>query len=406
MNGDAGEVRIERIRAVRTAPEGIRLVIVKVETSTPGLYGLGCATFTQRPLAVCSAIEDYLDPLLRGADAQQIEDCWHVARLSSYWRDGPVLNNALGGVDMALWDLKGKIAGLPLYQLLGGKLRASARVYVHAHGQDASEVTDSARALLEAGFSAIRCQVGVAGAGTYGVGAAGTATQQVAFDPDRYARVVPALFAHLRDELGWDVDLLHDTHERLAPPAAVRLARELEPFGLYFLEDVVAPEDHGWLEHLRRHAAVPLAIGELATRGEDLAALAVGRLVDYLRPHLSDLGGITPARKLAALAEAFGVRMAWHGPGDASPVAHAANLHLDLALSNFGIQEWTPLTDASREVFPGAPTIDAGALVANEQPGLGIDLDERAAARHPYPEDNLNGSWRPVRLADGSVIRP
>ncbi len=249
MNGDAGEVRIERIRAVRTAPEGIRLVIVKVETSTPGLYGLGCATFTQRPLAVCSAIEDYLDPLLRGADAQQIEDCWHVARLSSYWRDGPVLNNALGGVDMALWDLKGKIAGLPLYQLLGGKLRASARVYVHAHGRDASEVTDSARALLEAGFSAIRCQVGVAGAGTYGVGAAGTATQQVAFDPDRYARVVPTLFAHLRDELGWDVDLLHDTHERLAPPAAVRLARELEPFGLYFLEDVVAPEDHGWLEH-------------------------------------------------------------------------------------------------------------------------------------------------------------
>lgn len=406
MSEDTGRLRIERIRAIRTAPEGIRLVIVKVETDTPGLYGLGCATFTQRPLAVCSAIEDYLDPLLRGADAQRIEDCWHVARLSSYWRDGPVLNNALGGVDMALWDLKGKIAGLPLYQLFGGKLRDRARVYVHAHGRDAREVADAARAWLERGFSAIRCQVGEAGAGTYGVGAAGTAAQQAAFDPDRYARAVPELFSHLREELGWDVDLLHDTHERLAPPAAVHLAKELERFGLYFLEDVVAPEDHAWLEHLRRHAAVPLAIGELATRGEDLATLAAARLVDYLRPHLSDLGGITPARKLAALAEAFGVRTAWHGPGDASPVAHAANLHLDLALSNFGIQEWTPLGDASHEVFPGAPTTDSGGLVANDQPGLGIDLDEAAAVRYPYPEDDLNGSWRPVRLADGSVIRP
>lgn len=406
MRRDPFGVQIARIRAIRCAPEGIRLVIVKVETDTAGLYGLGCATFTQRPLAVSSAIEDYLDPLLRGADAQRIEDCWHVARLSSYWRDGPVLNNALGGVDMALWDLKGKIAGLPLYQLLGGKLRERARVYVHAHGRDEHEVTDAAQAWLDKGFRAIRCQVGDAGVGTYGVGAAGTDAQQGAFDPDRYGRAVPALFAHLREELGWELDLLHDTHERLAPPAAVRLAKELEPFGLYFLEDVVAPEDHGWLEHLRRHTAIPLAIGELATRGEDLAGLVTARLVDYIRPHLSDLGGITPARKLAALAEAFGVRTAWHGPGDASPVAHAANLHLDLALANFGIQEWTPIGDASREVFPGAPTTESGGLVANDQPGLGIDLDERAAARHPYPEDDLNGSWRPVRLADGSVIRP
>src|SRR5919201_6339295 len=160
-------LRITRVRPICTAPEGIRLVVVKVETSEPGLYGLGCATFTQRPLAVVSAIQDYLEPFLIGRDPNDIEDIYQAAYLSSYWRSGPVLNNALSGVDEALWDIKGKRAGMPVYQLLGGKTRSSASLYAHASGQDIQEVEDRARQFMEQGYRYVRCQVALQGYATY-----------------------------------------------------------------------------------------------------------------------------------------------------------------------------------------------------------------------------------------------
>ena len=407
--------RVRDVRVILTAPDGIRLVVVKVETDEPGLFGLGCATFTQRPLAVAAAVEHYLKPLLLGRSPHDIEDVWQAAYVSSYWRNGPVLNNALSGVDEALWDLKGKLAGLPVYQLLGGRCRVAAPLYVHASGRDAREVEEDARRYMEQGFRHVRCQVAVPGSSTYGVAGALDSEEphpahlrlrQEAWDPAAYVRIVPRLFEHLRSALGDEVELLHDIHERVAPPDAIRLAKALEPYRLFFLEDPFAPEDNGWFPLLRQQAAVPIAMGELYSNPAEYVPLIKDRLIDFIRVHVSDIGGLTPARKLAAFCEFFGVRTAWHGPGDVSPVGHAANLHLDLTVPNFGIQEAHLFGERTREVFPGCPEIRDGMLWANEVPGLGVELDEAAAARYPFPEHPLNGAWPPVRLADGTVQRP
>jgi mannonate dehydratase len=408
-------VRIRDVRVILTAPDGIRLVIVRIDTTEPLLSGIGCATFTQRPLVVKTAVEEYLRPQLIGRSPHDIEDIWQALHVSSYWRTGPVLNNALSGVDMALWDIKGKLAGLPLYQLLGGACRVAAPLYSHASGRDPAEVEEDARRLMDAGFRYVRCQVAVPGAATYGVDhglddddphPSHLRLLQEAWDPDAYVRIVPRLFERLRANLGDEVQLLHDIHERVPPMAAVNLARALEPFRLFFLEDPFAPEDNGWFPILRQQTSTPIAMGELYVNPNEYVPLIKDRLIDFIRVHLSDIGGITPARKLAALCEFFGVRTAWHGPGDASPVGHAANLHLDLAVPNFGVQEGYLFPERTREVFPGAPEIRDGMLWANDRPGLGLEIDETAAARYPFPDHPLNGAWPAVRLWDGTVQRP
>lgn len=406
-------VRIRDIEVILTAPDGIRLVIVKVHTSEPGLHGVGCATFTQRPLAVVEAIEHYLKPMAIGRDVHDIEDIWQSGYLSSYWRGGPVLNNALSGLDMALWDIKGKLAGMPVYQLMGGKCRMAANVYVHASGMDFAEVEDSANAFREEGYHYIRCQVAVPNSATYGVSSKKDSKhayhldpKQESWDPDAYARIVPKLFDHIRGALGEDVELLHDIHERVPPITAIRIAKEVEQFGLFFLEDPFAPEDNGYFPLLRQQSATPIAMGELYVNQAEYIDLVKDRLIDFMRVHISDIGGLTPARKLAAYCEYFGVRTAWHGPGDASPVAHAANLQLDLCCPNFGIQEAYLPPERTRAVFPGTPEIHHGMMWSNEKPGLGIDIDEKEAARYPFPDHSINGAWPPIRLKDGTVQRP
>ncbi len=414
-SGAAGGPCIRDVRVILTAPEGIRLVIVKVETDEPELYGLGCATFTQRPLAVATAIEKYLEPQVVGRSVHDIEDIWSMLAVSSYWRSGPVLNNAISGIDMALWDIKGKLAGMPVYDLLGGRCRTAATVYVHASGREPVEVEDEARGFMEQGFTHVRCQVAVPGSSTYGVAGALDSEEphpahlrlrQESWDPSAYARTVPALFEHLRLTLGDRVELLHDIHERVPAITAFGIARALEPYRLFFLEDPLAPEDNGYFPLLRQQTSIPLAMGELYVNVNEILPLIKDRLIDFIRVHLSDIGGITPARKLAAVCELFGVRTAWHGPGDVSPVGHAANLHLDLAVPNFGIQEAHRFDEVCREVFPGTPEIHHGMMWANDKPGLGIDIDEALAARYPYPDHPLNGAWPPVRLRDGTVQRP
>jgi len=412
-------VTITDVRAICTAPDGIRLVVVKVETSDPGLWGVGCATFTQRPLAVVTAIEQYLKPFLVGRDPDDIEDIWQASYVSSYWRGGPVLNNAMSGVDEALWDIKGKRAGMPVYQLLGGRVRRAADVYVHANGRDVDELEDRVRAFQEEGFRHIRCQVDVPGYATYGKGSADPLTDRVGrptverlglrqdpWEPGPYCRLVPSVFEALRNRLGGEVELLHDVHERVPPILAIQLAKDLEPFHLFFLEDVFAPEDQEYFRILRPQTSTPLAMGELYVNAAEAVPLIRDRLIDFVRVHISDIGGITPARKLAALAEFFGVRTAWHGPGDVSPVGHAANLHLDLATTNFGIQEAYLFPERTRAVFPGCPEIRDGAMWANDRPGLGIDIDEELAAAYPFPEHPYQGAWPEIRRSDGTVIRP
>ncbi len=410
-------MRITGVKCILTAPAGVGLAVVKVETSEPGLYGVGCATFTQRLLAVQTVVEEYLQPLLVGRDPHRIEDIWQLVYQNAYWRNGPVLNNALSGVDQALWDIEGKVAGLPLYQLLGGKVRNGAIIYTHADGRDPSEVLDRVRALQEDGFGYIRCQMG----GYGGVARADGSTLPISdeqrsgtgpmFDRAAYARGTLELFGHLRGELGFEVELLHDVHERLAPIEAIRLAKDLEPFRLFFLEDPLAPEDQAWLAELRSQTATPIAMGELFSHPLEWKGLIAGRLIDFIRVHLSDIGGITPARKLAALAESFGVRTAFHGPADVSPVGHAANLHLDLTLPNFGIQEFTGIPDVLRDVFPGAPEWRGGYLYPGDGPGLGVDVDEDLARRYPLHADMAQFKdgvveWTQARLPDGTLARP
>lgn len=399
-----GEIAIRDVKTILTAPEGINLVVVKIETSEPGLYGLGCATFTQRYLTVANAVEHYLKPFLIGKDPQRIEDIWQTAMVSSYWRNGPVLNNALSGVDMALWDIKGKRAGMPLYELLGGKCREAAAVYRHADGRDEREVEENARSFMEQGVRYVRCQLGGYGGRGQTIRSPAGALPGAYYDPDAYARSVPRLFDHLRASIGFEIELLHDVHERVPPIEAVRLAKQLEPYRLFFLEDPLSPEQLDGFAAIRGQSATPIAMGELFTHPREWTPLISGSLIDFIRVHISAIGGLTPARKLAALGEAFGVRTAWHGPGDVSPVGHAANLHLDLCVPNFGVQEWYGFSDRIREVFPGCPELRDGYAYPNDKPGLGVDIDEALAAR--YPCVNRLPDWTLARLPDGTSARP
>lgn len=395
-------MKITNVKTILTAPDGIRLVVVKVETSEPGLYGLGCATFTQRPLAVATAVDEYLKPFLIGKDPGNIEDIFQTSFVSSYWRNGPVLNNALSGVDIALWDILGKRAGMPVYQLLGGKCRDAVTLYAHAGGSDFQEVSENIRRYMEQGYRYVRAQVAIPGYSTYGASGGGTP----AFEPTPYVNTVVKLFAHLREQLGDEVELLHDVHERIPPIQAINLAKLLEPYHLFFLEDPFAPEDVDYFQLMRQQTSTPIAMGELFNNPNEYVPLIKERLIDFIRVHISQIGGISPARKLAAFCEFFGVRTAWHGPGDVSPVGHAANVALDLACYNFGIQEQHVFRENTREVFPGCPEIRDGCYWASEAPGLGMDINESLAARFPFPEHPLNGGWPPVRRRDGTVIRP
>ena len=398
------KVCIRDIRTIATAPSGIDVLVVKVETTEPGLYGLGCATFTQRYKAVVSAVEDYLKPMLCGRPVDAIEDIFQQTMVNSYWRNGPVLNNAISGVDEALWDIKGKMAGMPVYQLLGGKCREGVPVYRHTDGRDPVEVEDKIRALMAEGYRYLRAQQGSYGGRDQRIVKPDRAPDGAYYDPQAYARSIPKLFDHLRSHLGFEIELLHDVHERLQPIDALRLAKDLEPYRLFFLEDALAPEQTDWFRQLRSASTTPIAMGELFNNPNEWMPLIKDQLIDYIRVHVSQIGGITPAKKLANVCEAFSVKTAWHGPGDVSPVGHAANLHLDISSPAFGIQEWAGFTDNDREVFPGCPEIRNGYAYLNDRPGLGIDIDEEKAARFPCL-DKIP-TWTMTRWPDGTAVRP
>ena len=399
------ELKIVAVQTFITQPCGQRLIVVKVLTSQAGLYGLGCATFTQRHMAVKAALDHHIGPFAVGRSARDIEDLWQAAMVNGYWRSGPVLNNAISGVDMALWDIKGKLAGMPCCDLWGGRCRPAAAVYVHGGGNTPEEAAESVRRLMAEGYRHIRCQLG-GYPGTDGEKAARPdgAAPGAYFDPKEKLRRIPALFEHLRREFGDGVELLHDVHERLAPIDAVWLAKALEPYRLFFLEDALAPEDVEWFANIRAACATPLAMGELFTNPREFVPLVAGRLIDFIRCHVSAIGGVTPALKLAHLCDAFGVRTAWHGPGDVSPVGMAANVHMDVACRNFGIQEWAIRPPVEYEMFPGTPEVRGGYAYPNERPGLGIEFDEKLAAR--FPPDDRPVDWTVSRLPDGTLWWP
>lgn len=397
-------VTIKDVQVITVQPDTQRLVIVKVITSEPGLYGLGCATFTQRFHAVVAALEEHIKPFVIGRDVSRIEDMWQMMMVNGYWRNGPVLNNAISGIDQALWDIKGKQANMPVYDLLGGKCREAAAVYVHSDGSSPQEVVESAQAFMAQGYRYIRLQMGGYGGQNARDARPDGALDGAYYDPRAYVRNMLMMLEYGRDKLGDEVELLHDIHERLAPIDAVGFAKAVEPLKLFFLEDALAPEDIDWFAHMRAVCTTPIAMGELFNNPHEWRTLIERRLIDFIRMHISQMGGISPARNTAIHAQLYGIRTAWHGPGDTSPVGHAANLHLDLWSPNFGIQEWCRFPELVYEMFPGMPEVRNGYMYPNDKPGLGIDINEKLAAQYPCKDEVMH--WTQTRLPDGSPARP
>jgi len=412
-------LKITKVKAIATCPHGIELVVVKVETSEPGLYGLGCATFRQRAHAVVSAIDKYLNDFCKGKDVDNIEDMWQTAYQSSYWRNGPVLNNALSGLDQALWDIKGKRANMPVYQLLGGKCRFAIDCYAHASGETPEAVAESVKGFMEKGFRHVRIQMGGYGASQTlgGYGESGEAVEpdykkagfgmpdDNAMDSVAYTKGVVKMFDTVRQQCGEKIELLHDIHERIQPMEAINLLKALEQFRPFFIEDPLSPENLGYFKLLRQQTTVPIAMGELFNSPHEWVGPMTDRWFDFIRIHISQIGGITPAMKVARLGEWFNVKTAWHGPGDVSPVGHAANAHIDFAVWNFGIQESVHFTETLQEIFPGCPYVKDGYMYVNEAPGLGVTVNEKLAAKYPLPDVQMN-NWTQLRKNDGTPVRP
>jgi len=398
-------IKITDIKATITCPYVMNMIVVRVETNQPGLYGLGCATYAQRCKAVVTNIKEHIRPLLVGRDPGDIQDLWQLLNVNGYWRNGPVVNSALGGVDMALWDIKGKMANMPVYQLLGGKCREAVAIYRYAGGATKEEVLEQAQRYWEKGYHYIRCQILPEHCSPpYTLWRTENPKDGFHCDPLKYLRTNVDMFAYIRREMGFDVQLLHDAHERLLPMDAIRFAKELEPARLFFLEDLFSPEQGEYLRILRPQCATPIAQGELFVSPNDWLTLVKDRLIDFMRIHPSMIGGITPSIKCANVCEAFGVRMAWHGPIDMSPIGHAAQMHMDLAILNFGVREWPGMNEAMYEVFPGTPELRNGYGYVNDKPGLGVEFDEALARKYPYRD--VDWTWTQYRSQDSTMLWP
>jgi len=398
--------RIASARVIVTSP-GRNFVTLKIETDD-GLTGLGDATLNGRELAVASYLSDHVIPCLIGRDAHRIEDLWQYLYRGAYWRRGSVTMTAIAAVDMALWDIKGKAAGLPLYQLLGGASREGCMVYGHANGTTIEETIDNALHYKEQGYRAIRLQAGVPGlATTYGVSkdryfyepADADLPTEAVWSTEKYLRSVAPLFEKARDALGWDVHLLHDVHHRLTPIEAGRLGRDLEPFRPFWMEDPTPAENQEAFRLIRQHTTTPIAVGEIFNSIWDAKDLIQNQLIDYIRATVVHAGGITHLRRIAALADLYQVRTGCHGATDLSPVTMAAALHFGLSIPNFGVQEYMRHTAETDAVFPHAYSFAGGLMHPGDAPGLGIEIDEALAAKHPYKR-----AYLPVnRLEDGTL---
>ena len=399
-------MKITNARVIVTCP-GRNFVTLKIETDA-GVHGLGDATLNGRELAVVSYLADHVIPCLIGRDAHQIEDVWQYLYRGAYWRRGPVTMSAIAAVDTALWDIKAKVAGMPLYQLLGGRSRTEVLVYGHANGRDIEETCDEVGRYRELGYRAIRAQSGIPGmASTYGVSrdkmyyepADGALPTENVWSTSRYLQHVPKLFDALRSRFGFDLHLLHDVHHRLTPIEAARLGKSLEPYSLFWLEDATPAENQAAFRLIRQHTVTPLAVGEVFNTIWDTKQLIEEQLIDYIRTTVVHAGGITHLRRIADFAGLSQVRTGCHGATDLSPVCMGASLHFNIAVPNFGIQEYMRHTEETDAVFPHSYYFKDGALHPGEAPGHGVDIDETLAAKYEYRR-----AYLPVnRLEDGTL---
>lgn len=400
-------MKITNAKVIVCSP-GRNFVTLKLETDT-GVYGLGDATLNGREKAVVAYLEEHCIPSLIGRDPRNIEDIWHFFYRGVYFRRGAVTMTAVSAIDLALWDIKGKLLGTPLYNLLGGKSRERVLVYAHATGKDLGEAVESVGRAVDAGFLAVRVQAGVPGVkDVYGVPkgdlpyepATRGLPREESWDTPKYLRFAPELFEKARAAHGNELQLLHDVHHRLTPIEAARLAKDLEPYRPFWLEDPVAAELQESLRLIRRHSTTPIAIGEVMNSAYDFTTLITEQLIDYVRMPPVHGGGVTHVMKLAALAALYHVQTGFHGATDLSPVNLAASLHIDTAINNFGIQEYMPHPARVNEVFRVNYRFEAGHLHIDDTPGIGVDIDEDAAKKFPYSPASL-----PVaRKADGTLF--
>jgi mannonate dehydratase len=399
-------MKITSARVIVCCP-GRNFVTLKIETDQ-GMHGLGDATLNGRELAVRSYLEDYVIPALVGRDPMRIEDTWQYFYRGAYWRRGPVTMSAIAAVDTALWDIKAKVAGLPLYELFGGRSRDGVMVYGHANGTDIAHTVDEVARYIDMGYKAIRAQSGVPGlASTYGVAAdkmyyepadAAIATENV-WSTTRYLDHIPKLFETLRARFGFEPHLLHDVHHRLTPIEAGRLGKSLEPYRLFWMEDPTPAENQQGFRLIRQHTVTPIAVGEVFNTIYDCQTLITEQLIDYIRTTIVHAGGPTHLRRIANLAELYHVRTGCHGATDLSPVCMGTALHFDISVANFGVQEYMRHTSETDAVFPHAYSFAEGYMQPGDAPGHGVDIDEKLAARYPYRPAAL-----PVnRLEDGSM---
>ncbi|MFD1625625.1 D-mannonate dehydratase ManD [Azospirillum griseum] len=398
-------MKITNARIIVTCP-GRNFVTLKIETDE-GVTGLGDATLNGRELSVASYLTDHVIPCLIGRDPQRIEDIWQYLYRGAYWRRGPVTMAAIAAVDTALWDIKGKIAGLPLYQLLGGQSRDGVMVYAHANGRDVPETLDRVGEYIEKGYKAIRAQSGVPGlSGVYGIAkgkfyepATKGLPQESVWSTEAYLDFVPSLFEALRVKYGMGPHLLHDVHHRLTPIEAARLGKSLEPYRLFWMEDPTPAENQEAFRLIRQHTTTPIAVGEVFNSVWDCKDLIQNQLIDYIRASVAHAGGITHLRRIADLAALYQVRTGCHGATDLSPVCMGAALHLGLAIPNLGVQEHMEHSPETDTVFPHSYTLTDGYMHPGETPGHGVEIDEELAAKYPYAPAAL-----PVaRLADGTL---
>jgi mannonate dehydratase len=397
---------ITSAKVIVTCPDR-NFVTLKIVTDD-GLTGVGDATLNGRELAVASYLTDHVVPALIGRDPARIEDTWQYLYKGAYWRRGPVTMSAIAAVDTALWDIKGKVAGLPVYQLLGGRSREGVTVYGHANGETTEDVLREVAAYVDLGYKAVRVQTGIPGLSTtYGVGkdkmfyepADAAIPSEAMWSTERYLSHMPSVFSAVRAEFGPHLRLLHDVHHRLTPIEAARLGKSLEPFALTWMEDPVPAELQEGFRLIRQHTTTPIAVGEVFNTIWDCEQLIREQLIDYVRATVVHAGGITHLRRIFDLAALHHVRSGSHGATDLSPVCMSAALHLDLAIPNFGLQEYMRHTSATDEVFPHGYRFADGYLHPSEEPGLGIDIDEGLASKYPYKPASL-----PVnRLEDGTM---
>ena len=390
---------ITEVKVILTCP-GRNYTLVKVMTDQ-GVYGVGDGTINGNEATVAQMLS-HVSELIIGHDEDRIGDIWQLLFHWGYWRNGPIFRAAIAAIDMALWDIKGKKAGMPVYQLLGGRAREGAMVYGHAHGRDHAEVEDSVRSFIERGYKAVRAQPGP-------YGGAGMLSRKPGrreglpptdyFEPEPYMRQVAPLFDYLRNTIGFDTHLLHDVHEQLTPIQAAWLAQSLDEYMLFFLEDCLRPEYLEGFRLIREKSNTPLAIGEIIHSREQWIMLFREQLIDYIRTPPIHIGGITEAIKLCTLAEPYQIKSGFHGAGDIGPIGQAASVSVDVVIPNFGIQEWVGFSDQIREVITGACEMRDGYAYPNEAPGLGMDINEELAAKYPYKP-----AWMPlVRRIDGTM---